>query len=187
LTAQIHDTLLLDGQEFNIVAQAGGPLPGPLDFGMHPRELHTACWRGFYCGYALDGDGFLLLDSMTVGVCPEGWKPVNGVEPSGDEDYQKDYSGIGLRTGFTGKLQAADGFMPERYVHMGFHPSDCFVRLLELSLQAGRVLAVEDLSRENDALRKAGREESRGDLMGWIRDRFSLDIDKKGVRRPRDD
>ncbi len=186
MTAQIHDTVAMAGESFSLVAVDGGPLPSPMDFAMFPRPLHTACWRGFHCTYLVDDDGYLALDSMTVGRCDDGWVPVNGTEPVGDES-EKRYEGIGLRIRFNGRLQVASGFIGSMYDHMGFHPSECFEVLLELEFSDGRLVRMTDLSEENAELRESGREGEVGrNLAAWIARRFSLDPSLKGVelRRP---
>ncbi len=177
MTAQIHDKLTLDGRDFDLVALEGDDLPSPMDFGMYPRPLNTACWRGYHCAFLVDAAGYLVLDKMTVGSCREGYLPVNGVLPPEETGI---YDSIGIRTTFTGKLQVGGEFLPERYIHMGFHPASAYQVILQLTLEEGRVISVEDLSVRNEAHRDDDRR-TRGDLMGWIRDRFALDLRSKGV------
>ncbi|MBD3278300.1 MAG: hypothetical protein GF388_08375 [Candidatus Aegiribacteria sp.] len=187
MTAQIHDRILFHDRELEIVTIDGGPLPSPMDFGMFPRPLHTACWRGYHNRYRMDEEGFLVLESMVVGNCENGWKTVNGKKPSVDEGTSRaEYTEIGFRTSFTGRLQAAADFIDSKYVHMGFHPASAYETVLELEVEDGKLVSVQDLSCENRKQRTSDGPIKGADLMDWIKKRFSMDPSIKGVRRKDD-
>lgn len=187
MTAQIHDRVSIHDRELEIVTIDGEPLPSPMDFEMFPRPLHTACWRGYHSSYLIDDEGYLVLDGMVVGSCDGGWKPVNGKNPAVEKDsFRAEYTEIGLRAAFTGRLQAAADFIDSEYVHMGFHPASAYETVLELELKDGKIKSVLDLSGENRERRSSNNRIEGANLMDWIRKRFSLDPSVKGVRRKHD-
>lgn len=65
MTGQIHDKVLFEGTEYDLVGQDGEGLFEPSAFGMFPQMIHTACWRGYYCAYAVERFD-LLLTHLTI-------------------------------------------------------------------------------------------------------------------------
>lgn len=63
MTPQIPDTFLYEEQPWVLISSAPSPLFLPPQVGLQPRMLHTGCWRGFVCTYALR-ERRLLLDSL---------------------------------------------------------------------------------------------------------------------------
>lgn len=47
MTAQISDTFLFKGDQYSLIGMSGGDLISPEQFGMEPKMIHTACYRGF--------------------------------------------------------------------------------------------------------------------------------------------
>jgi hypothetical protein len=67
MTAQIHDTILIDEKNFSIVGVNGGGLFTPQSIGIMPVPVMSACWRGYVCQYKLDG-GQLILNELQLSL-----------------------------------------------------------------------------------------------------------------------
>ncbi len=62
MTAQVGDRLDNDGRLFSVLTR----LPIPLSFsehGLHPRMASTACYRGYFCHYAI-AEGRVYLEDL---------------------------------------------------------------------------------------------------------------------------
>lgn len=182
MTGQIPDEFLYMGEPYSLIGIQGTGLYSPQDFGIYPRAATTACWRGFVMKYDCTG-GRLVLDTMHVNAdqSPE----INGVMPSpGEWGFKHLYEGLGLKTKFTGSMLLGKDFIDSMYVHMGFQRPIAYRTVLEIQVQDGDIIAVNDLSSKMEELRE--RDPSRGaepdsrnedDVISWIQDTFSLDYD----------
>ena len=188
--------MVTNGQNYSIVGVNGSPLFEPQSYGIEPEARCSACWRGFYCKYALVNER-LFLDTLyistsdkvrsdlTASFGPElvGKKPSKPEERYSWFDYY--YSDLNLSVNFTGGLLIADGFFEKLYVHMGFHPAWKYKRVYELLFKDGVNIELRDISQQIEIFRaKMSKQpqEPRGgaklkDLEKWISSCFSLDYD----------
>jgi hypothetical protein len=185
MTAQIADSMLLDGTLYSIIGLRGGELPSPEDYGLQPVMIHTACWRGWYATYAVEDD-WLVLSMLTVNDRDGNYPPLDGIMPehrsSGGEAF---YEGLHIRTAFTGRMLLGADFIQRYYVHMGFQDPWGFEKLAGLHVEAGRVVRVVDRSAHAAEAREALEDAESTDraaneatnLVQWIRQRFALDYD----------
>ncbi|WP_188193173.1 hypothetical protein [Nonomuraea sp. SYSU D8015] len=72
MSAQIPDTVAVDGTEHDVVAIDGGPLFDPAGHGIRPAPLHTGCYRGFVCAYTIRDRLFLHALTLGSGATAEG-------------------------------------------------------------------------------------------------------------------
>ena len=56
MTAQIGDIYKYKKKEFTVVALSSVMLFDPKNYGMEPHASSTACWRGYWCEYAIEDD-----------------------------------------------------------------------------------------------------------------------------------
>lgn len=168
MTAQIHDTILIENQSFSIVGVDGGDLFTPQSVGIYPGPSNSACWRGYVCQYKIENE-MLLLDELQVsmmGVKGEGkdithfrqpGPEINGVQPTSAEGKLLSsgnlYENLNLEIPFTGTILAGDGFIRELYVHMGFHPAWKYEHVLEIKCEYGKVVTNTDISTQNKKIR----------------------------------
>src|SRR5262245_7836915 len=113
MTAQINDTFFYRGEEYNIAAIQGQRLLKPQDFGMEPEALHTACWRGYYCEYKLEGGEFFLAQ-MTMLEKDNNYVPIQDISPE-IKDHEATYKGLRVKVPFTGRMLLAKDFIDEMY------------------------------------------------------------------------
>lgn len=176
MTAQISDTFLFKGEEYELIGVAGGDLISPEQYGMRPMMMHTACYRGFYATYELTDDG-LYLRELTLREENGEYKPIDGVLPD-KEEHQASYHNLNVRTSFSGKLRLAKDFIRELYVHMGFQKPSAFRTVLDVTLKEGKVIELRDRSKEMEEIRGSfKRRYEGGDMIQSIDDAFSLDMD----------
>ncbi len=176
MTAQISDTFILKGKNYQLIGIDGGELVSPEQFGMVPTMMHTACYRGYYSTYELT-DSELILRELTLSEKNGNYLPINGINPE-KEEYQATYRDLGLVVPFTGKMRFARGLIEEFYVHMGFQKASAFKTVLDFTLKEGKIVEVRD--RSKDAKRKRGEFKKRfesEDMIKMIDEAFDLDMD----------
>ncbi len=153
MTAQIHDSILLEDKKFSIVGINGNELFDPVNFNLHPFSSMTSCWRGYVCEYKITYNK-LLLNTLQVNLHQRG-PAINGVEPLfSNTTFNNTYSDLHLPIDFTGEILAADKFIRELYVHMGFHPAWKYETVYEIVISHGSVLNIKDVSEHIARLRE---------------------------------
>ncbi|MFI7701082.1 hypothetical protein [Nonomuraea sp. NPDC049480] len=195
MTAQIPDTVAIDGTEHAIVAIDGGPLFDPARHGIKVAMLHTGCWRGHICAYTV-GDSRLHLHALTLGPQttvhghPVSARPRFLGAGFADDGYGE-YTAAPLRLEipFSGRLLAARDFISGLYMHMGFAPGWKYEHVIELVLDGGHVTERRDRSREIVEIRRSivGGEipdpDGRRGAPGWVKQTFDLAYDRTFPRR----
>jgi hypothetical protein len=177
MTAQIPDRFIYRGEEYSMVGKDGGGLLTPMDFGMRPVMIHTACYRGFYCTYLVTEDG-LYLSEMTVRTADDVYPEVEGYQPI-VQDYTGVYRDMRVLTNFSGKLRLAKDFIEELYIHMGFQKPSAFRTVLDFQFSEGKLQTITDLSAYYAEMRGKFKEQYESDpnFPRSINDAFSLDLD----------
>ena len=66
VTAQISDTVKSAGEELQIAGISSPPLFEPSAYGLKPSTIGSACWRGYVCGFVVEG-GQLRLQRLLLG------------------------------------------------------------------------------------------------------------------------
>ena len=180
MTAQIHDSFLLEDQKFSLVGVNGGNLFHPAEYGMQPLPRITSCWRGYICTYNTL-ENRLLLDTLQVNLDQEG-PAINRVRPEfpAKSTFNNIYHDLNLHIDFTGGMLVANGFIQALYVHMGFHPAWKYETVFELEFSRGTLLETKNVSRQMAELRdkmarqplQPGTNVSRQELEDWIASTF---------------
>lgn len=203
MTAQIGDIYKYEKKEFTIVALSSAMPFDPKNFGMESHPSSTACYRGYWCEYAIENDELFLKDLYLFNV-EDKYPPLNGVEVSPQEfvEYEcytgsekkcekitspahfghRVYKDVNLPIPYTGKILLGDGFMQEYYIHMGFQRGWAYEKLIELVFEEGILLECNDLSHIAKAQREAMKKADRGprhpygrNIPKSVEDSFSLD------------
>ena len=78
---QALNSVQYEGEEYLLVESMPGLGFHPEQFGIVTEKLHTACWRGFACTFAIR-DGGLFLDSLEVLAKDGRYPEINGVSPA---------------------------------------------------------------------------------------------------------
>lgn len=78
MTAQIGDKYKYQKKEYTIVALSSSIPFKPEDFGLEPHFSCTACYRGYWCEYAIE-DEELLLKNLYLFNMNNKYPPLNGV------------------------------------------------------------------------------------------------------------
>jgi hypothetical protein len=142
MTAQIEDTLLLEGDTYTLIACSGGALVHPRQFLMAPVALHGACTRGYYCAFELD-DTHLVLRALTLRCGDDRYLPIAGVEPRIDRRARSaSYDGLAVRINYDGRLRAGLGAVQPR----GARRPTGYRSVLDIDLIGGRVDRIIDRS-----------------------------------------
>ena len=163
MTAQISDTVRYLSVDFRLAGISGDGLFEPVEHGLSPVAISTACWRGYYCTYLVQEDRLLLdtlhvrLQGQDAALAARGDGPLLfGARPGYDE-YEGCvvYAALGAPIPFTGGLLLGRDFIHELYVHMGFHPAWKFRQVHELLFEQGRLLEAFDRSEAAAEVRRS--------------------------------
>lgn len=143
MTAQIEDRIILEKSELSII-KISEPLNfNPTKYGITPEECCTACWRGFWCVYNITTDG-VFLEDLYIHSKDDFYPKIGGISPLPEEDLlymgHRLYEGLHLKINYTGKILAADEFLSEYYVHMGFQRPWAYKKLAELIFEDGNLI-----------------------------------------------
>ncbi len=170
MTGQMVDTILLDGETYDVVTSGTEGLFEPEAFGLHPLGLSPGSWRGYVCRYSLDGEQ-LVLDRLEVsqtsrdGELPD-WPAIGGVTPveAGESSvvHSHVYADVGLPVPYTGEMIVARDHIPGPYVPMGFQPAWRYRRVIELQFEDGLLTSRRDVSDLMAQIRESGQAEPRG-------------------------
>ena len=157
MTAQSHDSLLLDGTSYAIVA-IEKPWPfHPSMHGLSPNPFSSSCCRGYTSEYAVHGD-CLVLDLLAISISASKPPTLRGIRPrhvrQSAVDSQWEYRNLGLRVRYTGGLMIASGFLPKHYVHMGFQSPHCFNTVKEIRFSDGLMCDQRDHSARAEQVRQ---------------------------------
>ncbi len=202
MTAQIGDIYKYQKKECTIVALSDANPFDPKDFGLEPHAISSACWRGYWCEYAIENDK-LLLKNLYLYNEDDNYPQFNGVEvsPPEFEEYKcnggkkvtmeanfghRVYREVNMPISYTGKILLGDGFIQEYYIHMGFQRGWAYKKLIELVFEEGILLECNDLSHIAKAQREAmkqgsvnPRRPSGDNIPKFVEDSFSLDYADK--------
>jgi hypothetical protein len=184
VTAQITDKIYYLGDKFSLVAVEKEWPFKPESHGMHPVPLHTACWRGFYCEYAIVQD-LLVLNTLNIGLespQPPVWMGITPIKDKIDRSWE--YKGVHLPIEYSGGIVIGSSFLREFYVHMGFHQAYSFQNVYEIIFEQGKLIQTIDHCEQAERIRQMVKEKPPGraprkEIERFIEDSFSLSYDKK--------
>jgi hypothetical protein len=185
MTAQVPETVRINGTIYDICGVRGEGLFNPDLYDIETSAPHTACWRGFICGYSVIKDR-LLLDTLELWSEPGRWHRnrqaldrLFGERLALDDEQPRiDAHDLAFAVPFTGGLLLGEDFIRELYVHMGFHPAYKYKNVLEVTFESGRLLSQSDRSIEMEEIRlREGRGDGKRskDVVAWINDCFRID------------
>jgi len=176
VTAQISDTFIFRGDEYMLIGIDGPELFSPEAFGMVPKMIHTACYRGYYATYELAKDA-LYLRNLTMLERKGKYVPIGGVKAV-KEMFAYNYSDIAMQIPFTGNVRLAKGLIEESHINMGFPKAKSFKTIFDITMENGRVVQIHDRSSEMEEKRDANKNSCPGkNSIQNIEDAFSLDMD----------
>ena len=176
ITAQIPDTFIYKGESYDLIGLDGEGLITSEHFGMKPKMLHTACYRGFYSTYVID-KGVLTIEEMTLAEKDNNYVSINGVEPV-LKDNLAEYNNINLLVNFTGRIRLAKDFIEDLYEHMGYQKPTSYEKVLDFVIKNGYVEEVHDRSAEvEEKRREIDKRYKAGGQIEEIEEAFNLDMD----------
>ena len=186
MTGQVNDTFNYKKVNYSI---SGIEYPDKFfnigDYGLSPGSYCTACWRGFVAFFAINRNKQLILQHLhtNAGSLEEDDMPrINGEKPIVNNKNQffgpLEYRNIGLPLTYSGGVLITDGFISERYIHMGFQSPLIYELVLELKFENGLFVSETDLSDMIKSQRaitsELTDEEKWENLPKWIDEQFDL-------------
>lgn len=185
MTAQVPDSVRIDGTDFDICGVRGEGLFDPESYGIETSAPNTACWRGYVCRYDIVND-HLVLDELRLWSEPRRWldnRPILedffGDRLAIDNDQTWiDANGLACAVPFTGGLLLGDDFVEDLYVHMGYQSAYKYRCVLELTFESGLLVSRSDRSPEMEEIRlREGRGDGKRsqDVVAWINETCRID------------
>lgn len=206
MTAQISDKYRYEDKVYSVVAMSNPIGFDPKDYGLEPQASCSACWRGYWCEYAIK-NGRIVLEKLLIYNAEDNYPEFNGVSAlpleyedaecwTFGEDKPKIKSfpiNFGHRTyetnmeiNYTGKIVLGDDFIQDYYIHMGFQRSWAYKILKEFDFVDGKLTGIIDHSKVAKELREMIKRDPEGfDIMlhsnieSFVNDSFSLDTNIK--------
>lgn len=155
VTAQVSDSVCYQGEWYALagVRPRRGALFDPSQYDLRVRPITTACWRGYVCTYEVDDDRLELV-SVDLGVSDPPTELFGAPVSQGSFGSAR-YEPIRVPQPFDGGLLIASEFLPDLYVHMGFHQAWKYRHVLELIFADGHLTEAHDRSLDAVARRAA--------------------------------
>ena len=178
MTAQVPDSILLQGMEWVLVAWDGTGLFNPHDHGLRPEWNSTDCYRGYICTYAI-GDGSLRLRNVFFHdldfAGPEEVPPLFGAPGHWSNGYVSySFPNLGAEIPFRGVLLAGSGWEKDEWECI--HPAEAFYRVTELTFEErGRLSGIFDRTqdaRELNSLPRSWGFKDQELLRAWEKEHF---------------
>ena len=208
MTAQISDKYRYEDKVYSVVAMSNPIGFDPQNYGLEPHPSSSACWRGYWCEYAIK-DEKLILEKLLMFNEDDNYPDFNGIKVSpqeyeevkyytfdkGKKVYHKEMepANDGHRTyeanmelNYTGKIVLGDEFMRDYYIHMGFQRPWAYKVLKEFDFVDGKLKGIIDHSNVAKELREMIERDPEGfskmlrsNIPAFIEDSFSLDASIK--------
>ena len=77
MTAQMPDYLIYQDIKYIIPYGTNGPEFDPEEYGIKPTDLCSACWRGYWCVFAIQNET-LKLKELYINSEDDKYPPING-------------------------------------------------------------------------------------------------------------
>ena len=173
MTAQIGDRLEDEGRLLSVLSRL--PLPFSLaEHDLHPTMASTACYRGYFCHYALT-EGQVYLEDLYIYTGGRGYPELFGKFPEADRHTGKTrhymgcavYRKLHVPSAFTGTVTLGDEFLQEFYIHAGIQRPHSFLYLYDYQLEDGHVVSITDRSAEGEVKRAEIRAERERRVREW--------------------
>jgi hypothetical protein len=185
MTAQVPDSVLLDGRQYALCGVRGEGLFDAARNGIETVAPDTGCWRGSVCVYEVVSDR-LFLAALRLWSEPLHWKRnrarlerLFGERLALDDAHPVvDADGLAFPIRFTGGVLLGDGLIEELAADLHLQPACRYRAVLELTFESGRLLATVDRSAEMAAVRARDERNERdrsSDLVPWTDGLFRLD------------
>ena len=145
MTAQISDKFIITEKEYSLVATSAPIGFDPKMYGLVPKPISSACWRGYWCIYEVLQKRLYLKD-LHISSENNIYPTIHCVNPISDkkdrataftELFHPKYKNINMPIDFTGKILMGNDFINDYYIHIGIQRSWAYRNLIELIFDNG--------------------------------------------------
>lgn len=168
MTAQCPCSFIFKGKEYSEIIKTQPMAFDPREYDIVPQSRCTACYRGYWCDYAINDDGMLELCNLYINSKDGEYPSIMGVSVS-DMEYTEcvsiniddgsisneleekymghhRYENIKLPINYTGKILLGNGFDGQYYIHGGYQHSWAYSEVIEMDFKRGKLLQIIDYS-----------------------------------------
>jgi len=195
MTAQMKDKFIFHRGEYSVSA-----IEFPENFiniyslGFNPKELHTACYRGYIAAFSIYRNKLALKNLHTNnGNDIENKPPLinnksaeigntnNYIEEYKNSYREFTYKNINLIIPYTGSILITKDFIRERYIHMGFQSPLSYTVVIQLTFDNGNLTLAKDFSDIAKSVRekKLKIDKKYDNIFNWIDDCFDISYSSK--------
>jgi hypothetical protein len=142
MTATMHDTILYEGELYDIISVNGDGLITPQMYNMFPGFISSDCTRDHISKYVLL-DGFLLLADMKIGpLTGETAKRIQGKTPDENGTYRE----VNVWSRLMGSLKVARNPKKKGSEQAGNNDEAAYETVIDILFQDGELLLTRDMS-----------------------------------------
>jgi hypothetical protein len=153
MTRQAANTIVYEGESYELLGDSSGQLPMVKRYGMQPQSWSTANHAGYIAEYAIV-DQKLLLTSLMINDAADYYPEIGGIQPIDKYPYGAPvYEPLSELMTITGAITVGKG-KPENWLSADIRSVHDYVVALKVTLEDGVVQSVEDISEPAAAIRK---------------------------------
>lgn len=194
MTAQVGDKFRYKEEAYSVVALSSPVKFTPIEYGIIPHGICSACWRGYWCEYEISDEGIILKD-LYIHSKEDLYPAINGVLPQEAQRRSKKwfqymghhlYKDVNLKIPYTGRILAGKDFIREYGLNMGFQRAWAYGHLTEFVFADGCLLETKDHSEMAATVRRQIKEDPKGfeqelrkDISKYVDESFSTDMKVK--------
>lgn len=147
MSSQIMDTLEIEKNIYDITEVSTSDLMfNPLEFGLFPQAICTACFRGHWCEYQIK-DSMFVLNDFYMHNSLDNYPIFNGVSVSEYEKTgHKKYENVQLVIPYTGKMLVGKDVIYEFLTMASRQRPWAYKKLIECTFENGRVVSLVNCS-----------------------------------------
>jgi hypothetical protein len=144
MTSYVHDTILYDGEVYDIVKVNGEGWVTPALFQMYPKLIDMECKREHISTYQVLVN-YIMLEEMVIGELPnKRYKRIHGKMP----DENNRYSELNFWSRFNGSIRIARKPLATSEKKKGPRVDTDYEIVKDILFQTGEMLLDKDVSEE---------------------------------------
>ena len=151
MTTQAPDIVIYDNLEYVLAGLKGKGLLTPVELGINPFMMSTACYRGYICQYEFIDDK-LYLTGMRVRTADNQYPVVGDVSATLLFDVIGQYQNLKIFCRFSGGLILVRDVL--LCVHGVIPTPSSYCTVIEIILEDGKIEQVIDHSEKMDYIRR---------------------------------
>jgi hypothetical protein len=153
MATQITDIVIYKRQSYSLIGKEVVNFGFTWSSGMNAAMINETCYIGCQATYEFINNMFYLKSVVLKERNNDYW-PINGIEPIIKNNVGF-YNNLNYEYKINGKLRLAKGLIKEYDINIGYPKASSFKKVLDITLEDGRIIEVKDRSKEMELKRGA--------------------------------